>query len=341
MTIKSSIEGVTGRLNPTQEADLNANTAHRQGDGSDHADVASNTTHRGRTDNPHGVTAAQANAVAKVASTDNAVPRFDGTSGDVQNSDVYIDDNGNLGVGINNPDSPITVDGQVKIFQDGNTDLYTLLDGRRWVVTNDSGSVSQDISPVATNNTDQVNVRLFRSGWSTGNASLQIFQVQNSEPTNTLTQALINAKANSHSYIGRSSGDSLSIGAKSKNGTNTLHVNGTASKTQGGTTWASVSDERLKDVGDKYSYGLDEINQLVAVYFKYKKDNPRELPSDIQQMGFIAQEVQEVIPDAVSKDDDGYLSLNMDPILLAMLNAIKELSNKVSTLQEELDELKK
>ena len=38
--------------------------------------------------------------VAKVTSTDNAIVRFDGTTGDVQNSGVIIDDNGNVGIGV-------------------------------------------------------------------------------------------------------------------------------------------------------------------------------------------------------------------------------------------------
>ena len=38
--------------------------------------------------------------VGKVASTDNAVVRFDGTAGAVQNSGVTIDDNGNVGIGV-------------------------------------------------------------------------------------------------------------------------------------------------------------------------------------------------------------------------------------------------
>ena len=37
--------------------------------------------------------------VPKVASTDNAVVRFDGTTGQVQNSGVTIDDSGNVGIG--------------------------------------------------------------------------------------------------------------------------------------------------------------------------------------------------------------------------------------------------
>lgn len=41
--------------------------------------------------------------VEKVTSTDNAIVRFDGTDGKVQNSGVIIDDNGNVGIGTSSP----------------------------------------------------------------------------------------------------------------------------------------------------------------------------------------------------------------------------------------------
>lgn len=42
---------------------------------------------------------ATANKIDKVASTDNAIVRFDGATGQVQNSAIIIDDNGNIGSG--------------------------------------------------------------------------------------------------------------------------------------------------------------------------------------------------------------------------------------------------
>ncbi len=81
-----------------------------------------------------------------------------------------------------------------------------------------------------------------------------------------------------------------------------------------GTAWTNASDKRLKDIDGDYEYGLDEIKRLHTVRFHYKKDNPLHLPSDHAMTGFIAQEVQEVIPDAVKQRADGYLELNVDPI---------------------------
>jgi predicted metal-dependent TIM-barrel fold hydrolase len=53
--------------------------------------------------------------------------------------------------------------------------------------------------------------------------------------------------------------------------------------------------------------------------------------------GFIAQEVQEVIPDAVKQRADGYLELNVDPIHWATVNAVKELAAENLLLKERVD----
>ena len=50
---------------------------------------------------PSGSTMSQ--VIPRVTSTDNAIVRFDGTTGAVQNSGVIIDDNGNVGIGTSSP----------------------------------------------------------------------------------------------------------------------------------------------------------------------------------------------------------------------------------------------
>ena len=51
--------------------------------------------------------------------------------------------------------------------------------------------------------------------------------------------------------------------------------------------------------------------------------------------------MQQVIPEAVSQNDNGYLSLNMDPIIMAMLNAIKQQQVEINNLKAELKSLEK
>ena len=118
-----------------------------------------------------------------------------------------------------------------------------------------------------------------------------------------------------------------------------LIVTGLAYKPGGG-TWLSSSDKRLKDIGPNFTRGLEAINAINPLRYKYKKDNELNLPSDNEYIGLIAQEVQEVIPEAVSTDSKGYLMLNNDPVIWAMLNAIKELNTQITNLKTEIEALK-
>jgi len=51
------------------------------------------------------------------------------------------------------------------------------------------------------------------------------------------------------------------------------------------------------------------------------------LDSQKEQIGFIAQEVLKVFPEAVTEAKDGYLDFNMHPVNVALVNAIKELQS--------------
>ena len=82
----------------------------------------------------------------------------------------------------------------------------------------------------------------------------------------------------------------------------------------------------MKTIEGDYEYGLNEIKKLHTVRFKYKDGNALKLPTDQEHTGFIAQEVQEVIPDAVIHRPDGYLELNVDPIHWATVNAVQQLA---------------
>ena len=117
-----------------------------------------------------------------------------------------------------------------------------------------------------------------------------------------------------------------------------LAVNGTAAKPGGG-SWDNFSDIKLKEVKSPYECGLKEVGKLNPVHFSYKKDNALGLPSNQEYVGLVAQDVQRVIPEAVNKNDNGYLMLNNDPIIWAMLNAIKELKAENELLIKRIEAL--
>ena len=140
--------------------------------------------------------------------------------------------------------------------------------------------------------------------------------------------AYLNIAYNTSDIMTISNGGNVGIGTTSPS--HKLHVVGTAGLSTG-TAWTNTSDIRLKDVRGKYEHGLDAIMKLNTIRFNYKEGNPLELPSDKEIVGFIAQEVKEVIPEAVVEREDGYLELNVDPIHWALVNATQEQQEQIET----------
>ena len=85
---------------------------------------------------------------------------------------------------------------------------------------------------------------------------------------------------------------------------------------------------------------MNEITELRPVNFSYRKGNPVNLPDDRIYTGLVAQEVQKVFPEAVTEGGDGYLQLDIHPINIALINAVKELNDEINSLEYENDRLK-
>jgi uncharacterized protein YaiE (UPF0345 family) len=107
-----------------------------------------------------------------------------------------------------------------------------------------------------------------------------------------------------------------------------LSVNGSANKVGGG-SWGTFSDARLKTVEGTFQAGLAQVLKLNPVVYRYRDQNALGIKDHDPHVGFVAQEVEKVVPEAVSKDAQGYRIVNNDPILWTMLNAIKEQQNLI------------
>lgn len=128
------------------------------------------------------------------------------------------------------------------------------------------------------------------------------------------------------------------IAAATDPGSNKLVVNGDAAKPGGG-SWSTWSDVRLKDISGNFHKGLEEITRLLPVNYSYKEGNPVDLPDDRRYVGLVAQDVQKIFPEAVSEGAGGYLQLDMSPVNIALINAVKELKKENDDLKARLDRL--
>jgi hypothetical protein len=133
------------------------------------------------------------------------------------------------------------------------------------------------------------------------------------------------------------SGGNVGIGTTAP--TDLLSVNGTASKPGGG-SWAVFSDERLKNIKGNYTTGLNALMKLQPLRCQYKPDNALGLKFDRETVGFGAEALRKVIPEAVTKSENGYLMVNNDPILWTMLNAIKEQQKQIDQLKLQVRQLR-
>ncbi len=104
-------------------------------------------------------------------------------------------------------------------------------------------------------------------------------------------------------------------------------------------TWHPLikySDRRLKYIGNEFTSGLDKIKELKVYNYTFKKDK-----SKTPHIGVIAQDLQKVFPDAVKKGADGFLTIRMEDMFYAMINAIKELDLKYQAQEKRINELEK
>jgi hypothetical protein len=78
------------------------------------------------------------------------------------------------------------------------------------------------------------------------------------------------------------------------------------------------------------------VLRINPVRYHYKEENGMDIHDGEEHIGLVAQEVQSVIPEAVTENSKGYLLVNNDPIIWAMLNAIKEQQHQIEEQRRQI-----
>jgi len=119
------------------------------------------------------------------------------------------------------------------------------------------------------------------------------------------------------------------VGIRTEEPDFTLHVNG---QVAGVGAFHGLSDARCKDEVEPLHSALETVRRLRGVRFSWKEDacGQRETPEG-PQLGFLAQEVQEVLPEVVTTGRSGYHSVAYGSVVPVLVEAIKE-------QQEELEQ---
>jgi hypothetical protein len=121
-----------------------------------------------------------------------------------------------------------------------------------------------------------------------------------------------------------------------------LHLAGSAAK-DSGTAWINTSDIRLKKDISKYTDGLNIITKINPIWFRYNGKGGTKVGD--MQVGVAAQEMKEIAPytvntfkakyDESSTQEQEFYNFDYSAIGYALINAVKELDDRVKTLENE------
>jgi hypothetical protein len=113
-------------------------------------------------------------------------------------------------------------------------------------------------------------------------------------------------------------------------------------------SWSNLSDERLKKDISPLADALGRVLALRGVSFTWRRDEfPEQHLNDGPQIGFIAQEVEPVLPEVVTTDPQGYKAVDYSKLTPVLVEAIKqqqeEIARQAQTIeaqQAQIEELK-
>lgn len=106
-----------------------------------------------------------------------------------------------------------------------------------------------------------------------------------------------------------------------------LYVNGKAKAKK----WEESSDRRLKKEIETIKNPLEKVERLRGVTFRWKDDN-----SSRREIGFIAQEVEKIVPEVVTPPtkNDKFYSMSYGELTALLTEAIKELKKQNDALKK-------
>lgn len=102
-----------------------------------------------------------------------------------------------------------------------------------------------------------------------------------------------------------------------------------------------TSDSRYKKDVTDLKGSLDKLLKMRGVAYNWDKArNPEMGFGDEKQLGFIAQEVEKVLPEMVYTLENGYKAVNYTALIPVVVEAIKEQQSTIAKLQDELARMK-
>ena len=181
----------------------------------------------------------------------------------------------------------------------------------------------------------------------TGTSGIRVTQGTEAQRVNTTAALRFNTNSNLMEYYTGSEWKPIDappvitgVSPTNVNGTSThtlagpLDVNGQIRAIGDDIIAYASSDQNLKENIVGISGALDKVKAISGNTFTWKADNGYDYLDNNQDIGVIAQEVEALgLPGITTTRDSGFKAVNYDKLVPVLIQAIKELSAKVSALE--------
>lgn len=269
----------------------------------------------------------------------------------VSNSAHLATQSGSVGIGTTNPSEKLTLNGDLG-FIGGDRSIKGNSTGRLNIYNNTSGSNSlawiemwgdhasrageltlggayisfRTGSTTSFSGTEQMTITAdgkVGMGTTTPNAKLHLNDTSGND-------VIVRFQFSGNTGFRFDSNRGVAIGSNSVPPDNGLHVQ---SEVQAA-AYYYTSDIRQKENIKPLENSLDGILKLNGISYTLKTNGEKSL-------GFSAQEVREIFPDAVKENSEGMLSINGSALIAPLVEAVKEQNARIDTLERELELMRK
>jgi len=115
-------------------------------------------------------------------------------------------------------------------------------------------------------------------------------------------------------------------------------ISGSQIEASGDVIAFSSSDRELKDDIKPIENPLEKMEKIGGYTFDW---NDKQQTYTGKDVGVIAQEIQEVLPELVTERDNGYLAVKYEKIVPLLIESVKELKKEIDDIKQKCDCLNK